>query len=714
VASLTQGELAEEPTHHVYQDKVRSRAMAEADTYMKDQNPRAMPLIGRCTAVGVLVGLLIGALEGMYRYRYPDPRIFLTPSVSYVILFLGPLLDGLASGFFGLLTGLFVASRSRVARMVILIVAVCLVTGLVYAIREDLRDFAILVLKGRIPIAVMLVGGAGILLVGTGVFIGGRLLPLRALGVLLAMVYVALLMGLALFAINKPIHRAEVAAKPTGPIAAPNIILITLDTVRADHLSLYGYPRRTTPRIDAWARQGMVFENAIAPTSWTLPSHASIFTGLLPHQHGADWAKPLDPSWWTLAEVLSLRDYETAGFTSNRSNGWRGLGMGNGFELYDDDSTSVRHNIEGLLLGTKLLLPFYEKYVWPDNLDRRDARQINRDVLRWFHRRSPRPFYLFINYFDVHEPDLAPADYPSRLGHVSPWVIDRIESLMDRENNRLSLSAEDSESLMTGYDNCLAFLDESVGELLSSLSRLPGWKNTIVIITSDHGQAFGEHGTYGHGFDLYREVLHVPLMIFGPKIPAGLRISHLVRIQELFETVLQLAGMDNPAFERAGLQRFWRPGFEPEAIDEFVISELSLGKPAPSPISLTTPEWQYLRDSQGDEELYRWVSDPVEKFNLAKSPEYQAVLKDLQTRLRTTITASLPPWSGTAYLAALGGSERTLASAAGMSPQPDSSSTHPPQFPIGTSQAFFPRRALTLSQRPPTPEEELLRSLPYH
>jgi arylsulfatase A-like enzyme len=689
--------------------------MAESDVQMKDKKSRPLPSLGRYTAVGVLVGLLIGALEGMYRYRYPDPKVFLRPSVSYVILFLGPLLDGLAAGFSGLLAGLFVASRSRrIWRLVSLIVGVCLVAGLVFATREDLREVAVMVLKGRAPSPFLLAVGAGILLVGAGVFIGGRLLPLRILSVLLAGVFVLLLVGVGVYAIRPPLYRSNVTAKPAGANDQPNIILITLDTVRADHLSLYGYPRPTTPKIDQWARQGVVFENAIAPTSWTLPSHASIFTGLLPHQHGADWAKPLDPSWWTLAEVLSLRGYETAGFTSNRSNGFLGLGMGNGFELYDDDSTSVRHNIESLLLGSKLLLPFYEKSVWPDNLDRRDARQLNRDVLRWFYPRSPRPFYLFINYFDVHEPNLTPSYYPPRLGHVSPWIIDRIESVMDRENNHTSLPVEDTEALITGYDNCLAYLDESVGELLASLSRLPGWENTIVIITSDHGQAFGEHGAYGHGFDLYREVLHVPLMIVGPKIPAGLRISHLVRIQEIFETVLQLAGMDNPPFERGSLRRFWRPGFEPGDFDDFVVSELSLGLPSASPISFTTPEWQYLRDSQGNEELYRWVSDPVEKFNLAKSPEYQKVLKDLQIQLRATVNASLRPWTGTAYLAALGESERGLASAAHSSPPLDSSSALPPALAIGTSQAFFPRRPFTLSQRPPTPEEELLRSLPYH
>jgi arylsulfatase A-like enzyme len=689
--------------------------MAEGGAQMKDKQPCPTPSIGRYTAMGVLLGLLVGALEGMYRYRYPIPRVFLTPSVSYVILYLGPLLDGLAAGFFGLLTGLFVASRStRIWRLAYLMVGVCLAAGLIFAIREDLRDLAVMVLKGRIPFPFLLAIGAGILVVGAAVFVGGRLIPLRTLSGLLAGVFVLLLVGVGVYAVRPHMCRTEVAAKPAGPINQPNIILITLDTVRADHLSLYGYPRPTTPRIDQWARHGVVFENAIASSSWTLPSHASIFTGLLPHQHGADWAKPLDPSWWTLAEVLSLRGYETAGFTANLGNGWIGLGMGNGFELYDDDSTSVRHNLKSLLLGNRVLQPFYEKYVLPDTFDRRDARQINRDVLRWFHHRSPRPYYLFINYFDVHEPYVAPTHFPSRLGHVSPWVVGRIEAVMDEENNHLRLPAEDTKSLIAAYDNCLAFLDESVGNLLDSLSRLPGWEDTIVIITSDHGEGFGEHGTYSHASNLHREVLHVPLVIFGPKIPLGVRISRLVRIQEIFETVLQFAGMDNPLFQRASLQRFWRTGFESEDFDDFVVSELSLGLPSASPISLTTPEWQYLRDSQGEEELYRWVSDPVEKFNLAKSPEYQKVLKGLQAQLVAKVGASLPPWAGTAYLAALGESERTLASADRLSPPPDPRSGHPPQFPIGTSQAFFPHRALTLSQRPPTPEEELLRSLPHH
>jgi len=262
---------------------------------------------------------------------------------------------------------------------------------------------------------------------------------------------------------------------------------------------------------------------------------------------------------------------------------------------------------------------------------------------------------------------------------------------------------------MYSYDNCLAFLDDSVDELLYFLSCLPGWENTIVIITSDHGEGFGEHGTYGHGANLYREAVRVPLMILGPNVPAGFRISRLVGIQEIFETVLELSGMDNPPFQRASLQRFWRPGFEPGGFNEFVLSELSQAS-----ISLTTPEWQYLRDVRGNEELYHWVSDPGERSNVGKSPEYQKILEDLQIQLGATVTNSLRPWEGQDYLSALGGSERYWAEVARLSPEPDSSSAHPPRIPMGTSQAFFPRRASTSTQRPPSADQELLRSLPYH
>jgi len=679
---------------------------------MEEKN-HPIHLIRRYTVAGALAGFLAGAAEGIFRYRYPNPPIVLKPDIAYVIIFLGPLLDGLFGGFIGLVMGLFVLSRnSRIWRPVSLIVGVCLEAWLILAIAKDPAN-AKLLLMGQFPNPFRLAMRALILLLGAGAFIAGRLIPHRTLRILLALDFALALLGVGLYAIWPSMHRADIELNPSGPIGAPNIILITLDTVRADHLSLYGYPHRTTPSIDKWARQGVVFQNAIAPTSWTLPSHASIFTGLLPHQHGADKDDPLDPRWWTISEVLSSRGYETAGFTSNLGWGLRGWGLGNGFELYDDDSTSVRHNLGSLLLGRLLLQRLYRDYVQPQEMERRDASQINRDVLHWFHHRSPRPFYLFINYYDVHAPYLAPVYPASRFGAIFPLLGDRIKSGLGVGKEHRPVWDEHAPS-PADYDKCLAYLDNSVGELLDSLSRLPGWENTIVIITADHGEGFGEHGTFFHDDNLYREVLHVPLIILGPRIPAGLRIAHVVGIQELFETALQLTGMDDPPFHRASLQRFWTPGYEPGDFDESVVSELSPAMTSSPPISLTTSEWQYLHDAQGHEELYHWVSDPAERVNLANSPEYQQLLNDLRNQLRAAVNTSLRPWKRPDYLSGLGGSDPTLVNFARLGPEPDSSSTHPPGDPIGTSQAFFPRRASMTTQPLSSADRELLRSLPYH
>ncbi len=214
---------------------------------MKENIPRPMLSIGRYTAMGALVGLLVGAIEGMCAFRYPNPHVLLQPDVSYVILFLGPLRGALVGGFLGLVSGLLVGSRSnRIWRGVAPLLEVCMVALLVLAIAKDLR-YALLGLMGAYPTPLNLAMSVGILVVGPGAFIMGRLLPLRTLSGLLAGAFVILLLAVGVSAISPQCIGADVAANPPGPAGEPNIILITLDTVRADHLSLYGYPRRTTP-----------------------------------------------------------------------------------------------------------------------------------------------------------------------------------------------------------------------------------------------------------------------------------------------------------------------------------------------------------------------------------------------------------------------------------------------------------------------------------
>ncbi len=423
---------------------------------------------------------------------------------------------------------------------------------------------------------------------------------------------------MAIFGVGYFSGKAAPFSAPSGPRQAarpgtPNIVFIVLDTVRADHLSSYGYSRPTTPNLDRLARAGVLFENAIAPTSWTLASHASMFTGLLPHQHGADWSRPLPRDPRTLADVLRSRGYETAGFVANFNYCQRGWGIGRGFETYVDDSESLRRNLAGTLLGTALIQPVYQNFCRFDYLERQDAREMNRQVFGWLRRRSTRPFFLFLNYFDCHSPYLTEPPYDHRFGKLSDKLVHKLFEALQSKDPARGFTATEQASLVAGYDDCLAFLDEHVGRLLDLLQRSPEGRNTIVIITSDHGEAFGEQGWYSHGYNLYREVLHVPLIITGPGIPKDVRIRRLVRTRDLFSTVLDLAAGGKTPFSPYSLARFWNPQLTPQPFDDFAVSELvpifnEGGKQAM--ISLTTPEWQYIYNSSGRQELYHWTGRP--------------------------------------------------------------------------------------------------------
>ncbi len=541
----------------------------------------------------------------------------------------------------------------------------------------------------------------------------GRLMtsPPRWTGGLVAVAGLVCLGGTALYP-QRPSSRAA----PAAPLASnsPNIVLISLDTVRADHLSSYGYPRPTTPTIDRLAGQGVLFEAAIAPSAWTLASHASMFTGLLPHQHGANWLAPLDGRFRTLAEILASYGYETGGFTSNIFYGQDGWGMGQGFSTFDDDSASRRHNLAATLTGRALLQPLYQNLVRYDLFDRRNARELNRDILRWLEGRSSHPYFLFVNYFDAHDPYITGTPHDAHFGRISKGVIKQVNSI-DGVQVPEPLSAEEQASLITGYDNCLAFLDQQVGKLVEVLRQSPGWPNTVVIITADHGEGFGEHDRYGHGWNVYKEAVHVPLIFLGPGVPGGLRISHLVRTRELFPTILDFAVADRLPVRRASLRRFWTPGFQPDAFDDFAISETTENTPLPDPYStlgLMTSEWHYIHDRTGQVELYRWRNDPAERQNLADSPQYRETLSQLRARLKEYLGSSVRPWKGTAYLTALDESGYSFLIETAFrptgSPGPSSS-----QYQIGAVQTLFPADAPSGALHPSLSDEDLIKSLPY-
>jgi len=680
----------------------------------------------RCFVGGAALGFLTGLGEAARLWTTPTPAVLLHPSVNFTVWLIAPLTGAFCLGLLGLGVGLagrlgrrygsWLAPYAAAAGMGLAAVYAGTALGFLHVYGKGLGGAPT---QGEVWICFTL----GFLLIWlpfrplyayTTPRLGPRLdRSLTWTARVLAVLSLACVAGLVLCRTRQSGYGAQPVAAAREAAQRANIILVSLDTVRADHLSSYGYARPTTPHLDALARRGVLFENAIAPASWTLASHASIFTELLPHQHGANWAVPLHPGPQTLAQVLQARGYSTAGFSSNLMYGLAGWGMGQGFETYGGDGASLRHQLRATLFGRQIVQPLYEKFVQGDDFDRLDARQLNREALAWLSRPHDRPFFLFLNYFDAHGPYLAPSPYDHRFGTL-PRSVARAMPRLSAVRHPGARSDRDRELLATAYDNCLAFLDEQVGDFIARLSKLQAGANTYVIVTSDHGEEFGEHGSYSHGWNLYREVLHVPLIVVGPGVPAGVRISHLARLRDLFVTVLEFALPDSEFPTRCGLRRFWTPGWQPQPADDMAISELdtTLEPSGTSAISLMTSEWHYIQEAGGRTELYHWPEDPQEQTNLAPSRAHATVLQYLSTRLVQSVGLSYTPWRGPEYLLALDRpsdpfQRQTLFRS---QPWPTDALSSPR---VGSAQIRVAGSSATrLPLRHPI-DEELLRSLPY-
>jgi arylsulfatase A-like enzyme len=682
---------------------------------------------GRCSVVGAALGFLSGLGEALRLSTIPYPEVLLHPSVNLTIWLIAPLAGAFCLGILGLGVGLAgYVCRRRPGWLPSYAAALGMGLASVYAGTA----LGFLHGYGRGPIGALtqvqfwIWFASGFLLIWLPSrplysYTAPRLIPRVDQGVawtacLLAFCFLACLAGLGLYRTRQGLYGAQTPAGSRSTSSRPNIVLITLDTVRADHLSSYGYARPTTPRLDALARRGVVFENAIAPAPWTLTSHATILTELLPHQHGANWAVPLHPGPKTLAQVLQSHGYSTAGFSSNYKYGLGGWGMDQGFDIYGGDGASLRHQLRATVFGRHVAQRFYEKLVRTDDFARLDARQLNREALAWLSRPHDRPFFLFINYFDAHGPYWAPPPFDSRFGTLPPGLAREMPRLSGVLQPAASLD-RNKEALVAAYDNCLAFLDEQVGEFIARLDELPAGANTYVIITSDHGEEFGEHGSYSHGWDLYRDVLHVPLIIVGPEVPAGLRIAQLARVRDLFVTALDFALPGSEFSRQHSLRRFWTPGWRPQLADELAISELdsTLGHSKSAAISLMTPEWHYIHTADGQTELYHWPTDSREQSNLARSPAQESVLQDLRMKLEWMVGLSHTPWRGPEYLRALDppGDSFLRQTIFRLQPWPSDALGLPR---VGSAQMRIAGSSSTqLPLRHPI-DEELLRSLPYH
>jgi arylsulfatase A-like enzyme len=385
-----------------------------------------------------------------------------------------------------------------------------------------------------------------------------------------------------------------------------NIVLITIDTLRADHLSCYGYERKTSPNIDKIAQNGFIFKNAMAPSSWTAPSVASLCTSLYPISHGmvhgiADTINNqeiLSNNITTLAEILKARGYRTFGVVSN-SHLDKKFGFGRGFDYFKClpflPASFVHETIDS----------------WADTIRKSDK------------------YFLWVHYFDPHWPYWP---YQPREPWLDKYLAEMQDSDMDYKRSLIKkiLSGKHHAvaPLLTQnhpralfllkalYDSEINHVDSYVGTLIEKFNLNT---NTLIIITSDHGDEFLEHGSIGHGNNLYWETIHIPLIIKLPEGANGKITEQPVNLVDIMPSILYIIGIAPPE-QSVGSSVFTRNELKKFSLrDEkspYSFAELDLKN---SLKTIITPEWKYIYDYHKKvEQLYNLTTDPFEQKDMSK------------------------------------------------------------------------------------------------
>lgn len=416
----------------------------------------------------------------------------------------------------------------------------------------------------------------------------------------------------------------------------PNVLILMLDTVRADALSCISPTGGRTPSLDAIAREGILFRKALSPAPWTVPSHGSLFTGLYPSQHGAVWEHPsLDRSLRTLAEVFYEKGYATTALSENPS-----ICVFQGFNQGFDEFTDMYLNLR------RAMVPGLVDGLLASSFGRPKTMEYTRDstaqFTRWLRGHALRddapPFFAFLNFMAGHLPDYARPEF----NESSPprEVVRRVERISERGYRFYLPSFEpqpgDMGILRMYYRGDVSYLDARLGLLFDFLRTKNLLDETIVVVVSDHGENFGEHGLIEHSFNLYNTVLHVPLLIrFPRRIPAGRVEEGSVSTLRLFDTILDLAGVERGgAGSLQGNDRRSLLGPVPDteiyAEVENLVGMLRLqlaGEPQAASFDFSpfdkSLECLYaggrklIRSSNGSVELYDTVDDWAETKNLA-------------------------------------------------------------------------------------------------
>ncbi|MBI5362304.1 MAG: sulfatase [Planctomycetes bacterium] len=426
-------------------------------------------------------------------------------------------------------------------------------------------------------------------------------------------------------------HRSRIllAAAALGVIAAatlhlacsagprpPNVLLISIDMLRADHVSAYGYTRPTTPAIDRLAQEGTLFEEHISSSSWTLPAHAALFTSLPDGIHGAtDTDKALGPAATTLAERFQSAGYETVGFFAGPYL-HPAFGFGQGFDRYEN-CTSYAKELDSEPSAQWSMDP---KVMRESHADVTNPTVLARFV-SWFQGRSERPFFAFVHLWDAHFDFVPPPPWDQRFDPEYKGTVDGKGFFFDERINP-TMPARDLEHLIALYDGEIGWTDQHVGQICALLASRGLLDDTVVLVTSDHGTEFFEHGRKGHRQTLYDEVVHVPCVLRYPKaVPAHARVKQTTRSIDVGPTLLALAGLEAPAdVIGESLLPLLKPGNSvrpPRAVCELDSVGIHLR-------AVRTSKWKFVDRVDAGDPLW---------FDLATDPKELTPLSDLQSEL---------------------------------------------------------------------------------
>jgi len=516
---------------------VTTSQASNADSVTRSDVRWIRPSLRRAVSLGLAAGLGEAAIR--LGWHYLGGRMQIHTGMD--IVWMAPLANALLFTVLG--TGIVVV-LALLGRRVAPATKAALVTGALVAL-------AIWSLTERIPqigrkAGAILGLGAGVAAIGAmrrrdsrPTLIERAMLPLGGAVVVL---------GGAVVATAALRERRALAELPVADANAPNVLLLILDTVRAQSTSVHGYSRRTTPVLDALADSGVRFDRAFSTAPWTLPSHASVFTGRYPHEISADWVTPLDRADLTLAERFRDAGYVTGGFVGNYMVSHE-TGVARGFIHYDDYQRDVRQIAMSSSLTTWLLhWPRLRRAIhWYDHVNRRDADRVNAGIVRWVRERSRRPYFAFVNYFDPHEFYLPPPPFATMFGPDTARKNWNIGFSMPNggiafRGSKASMKPHEVQAERDAYEAAIAYTDSRIGMLLDRLKAAGALENTIVVVTSDHGEHFGEHGAFDHGSTLYPQVLHVPLLISARgRVPVGKRVADYVTLRDLAATIERVA-----------------------------------------------------------------------------------------------------------------------------------------------------------------------------